>query len=125
MYQEHRDQASFLFVYIREAHPADGWQMDANEEDDVIFDQAKDWGQRQSVAQTCCQELELTMPCVVDAIDNTVDDLYAAWPERIFLIDRSGKIFYAGKQGPWGFKPEKAERALKRLLRAERGGKAN
>jgi hypothetical protein len=112
-------------VYIREAHPSDGWQMDANEEDGVIFDQAKNWSERSSVAQTCCQTLQLSMPCVVDTIDNAVDDLYAGWPERIFVIDQSGTIAYASQQGPWGFKPEKAERALDRLLRAERGRKAN
>jgi hypothetical protein len=50
-------------------------------------------------------------------MDNQVDGLYAAWPERIFVIDRQGKIAYAGRQGPWGFKPEEAERALRRVLR--------
>jgi hypothetical protein len=81
----------------------------------VIFNQAKEWGERRSVAQTCCHRLSLSIPCAVDTIDNTVDNLYGAWPERIFVIDRDGKIAYAGKQGPWGFKPEEAERALRRL----------
>jgi len=53
----------------------------------------------------------------VDTMDNQVDGLYAAWPERIFVVDRQGKIAYAGRQGPWGFKPEEAERALRRVLR--------
>jgi hypothetical protein len=110
-------------VYIREAHPADGWQMPANEKDGVVFDQAKNWGERKSVAQTCCQKLQLSMPCVVDTIDNTVDNLYAAWPERIFVVDRGGKIAYVGQQGPWGFKPEEAERALLRLV--QKPGLAN
>ena len=103
-------------MYIQEAHPADGWQMESNERDDVIFHKPKDWGERQSVAQACCTRLNLSMPCVVDSIDNAVDNLYAAWPERIFVLDRDGKITYAGKQGPWGFKPKQAERALRRAL---------
>ena len=90
--------------------------MDSNKTDHVIFNQPKEWRERRSIAQTCCEKLSLSIPCVVDTIDNTVDHLYAGWPERIFVIDPEGKMAYAGKQGPWGFKPEEAERALLRLL---------
>ena len=89
--------------------------MKSNETDQVIFNQPREWNDRQTVAQACCTKLNLSIPCVVDTIDNTVDKLYAAWPERIFIIDPAGKIAYAGKQGPWGFKPDEAERALRRL----------
>jgi hypothetical protein len=89
--------------------------MDANKTDDVVFDQPKEWSERQSIANTCCEKLSLSIPCVVDTIDNSVDNLYGAWPERIFVIDRAGRIAYAGRQGPWGFKPEEAERALRQL----------
>jgi hypothetical protein len=104
-------------VYIREAHPADGWQMASNETEGVIFNQAKEWNERRSVAQACCIKLNLSIPCVVDTIDKSVDDKYAGWPERMFVIDRQGKVAYAGKQGPWGFKPKETERALRRVLR--------
>lgn len=90
--------------------------MKSNEVDGVIFNQPKEWSERRAVAQACCTKLSLSMPCVVDTLDNRVDELYAGWPERIFVIDREGRIAYAGKQGPWGFKPEAAERALRRLL---------
>jgi hypothetical protein len=103
-------------VYIQEAHPADGWQMDSNEKERVIVNRPRKWNERRSVARACCRRLKLSIPCVVDTIDNTVDNLYGAWPERIFIISRDGMIAYAGKQGPWGFKPEEAERAI-RLLR--------
>jgi hypothetical protein len=89
--------------------------MPSNETDRVVFNQPKEWNERQSVAQACCSKLSLSLPCVVDTIDNEVDNLYAAWPERIFVIDRDGKIAYAGKRGPWGFKPKEAERALRHL----------
>lgn len=110
-----KDRAAFLFVYIEEAHPADGWQMEANKIEHVVFNRPKDWNERQSAAQACCRRLNLSMPSVVDTIDNTVDNLYAAWPERLFVINRAGRIAYAGKQGPWGFEPKEAERALRRL----------
>jgi len=120
MYGEYRDRAAFLFVYIREAHPDDGWQMDSNVSEGVVYSRPADWSGRRSIAASCSTNLKLTIPCVVDTIDNKVDELYAGWPERIFVIDGTGRIAYAGKQGPWGFKPGEAERALKKLVRAAR-----
>jgi len=110
------DNAAFLFVYIHEAHPADGWQMDSNVKDGVVFDEPKSWGQRQGIAKTACARLNLNIPVVVDTMENTVDNLYAGWPERMFVVDRNGRIAYAGAQGPWGFKPHEVERALKKIL---------
>ena len=90
--------------------------MASNQTDHVILNEPTVLTERRSVAQTCRSRLSLTLPCVVDTMDNQVDGLYAAWPERIFVVDQQGKIAYAGKQGPWGFKPEEAERALRRAL---------
>lgn len=120
MYERYRDRAAFLFVYIEEAHPADGWQMEPNEEEDVVFNQPKEWEERRTVAQTCCQRLELSIPCAVDTIDNAVDNLYAAWPERLVVVDREGRVNHISPQGPWGFDPKAAERALRRLLKSTR-----
>ncbi len=116
MYQAHKDQTAFLFIYIHEAHPEDGWQLPLNQEDAVVFHRGKSWSERRSVAEQCSTRLNLTMPVVVDTMDNEVDELYAAWPERLFVIDRDGNIAYAGGQGPWGFIPAEAEKALKELL---------
>ena len=116
MYQRFSEDAGFLFVYIHEAHPEGGWQLDVNKKDDVVFEKADTWSQRQAVARKCCKRLKLSLPTVVDELDNRVDELYAGWPERMFVIDRDGRIAYTGAQGPWGFKPDEAERALKKLL---------
>jgi hypothetical protein len=89
--------------------------MPQNKTDRVVFNRPRSWKRRQSVAQACCGRLNMSMPCVVDTMNNTVDSLYAGWPERLFVIDTKGRIAYAGKQGPWGFEPKEAERALRRL----------
>ena len=117
MYHRYKDRAAFLMVYIKEAHPKDGWQMRSNEDDDVLFAKASTIQDRQGVAQACCARLNLSMPCVVDTMTNTVDEKYAAWPERMFVIDRRGRIAYSGKQGPWGFKINEVKHALGRVLR--------
>ena len=80
--------------------------MDDNVKDDVVFAQPKDQSERKTVATSCSTRLKLSMPVLVDGIDNKVDGLYAGWPERMFVVGRDGKVAYAGTQGPWGFKPE-------------------
>lgn len=113
MFTRHAADAEFLFVYIREAHPAD-----SNWADDTIAvaDPTTQAG-RGEVASTCCSKLELTLPTVVDDLEDTVNQRYRAWPERIYVIGKDGKIAYKGALGPFGFKPEEAERALEKLLR--------
>jgi len=106
MHQQYRDRVAFLFVYIREAHPSDEWQLDENTNEDVVLTQPVSFGERREVANQCSQALALSMPCVIDDMDNTADTLYAAWPERMFVVDVNGRIAYAGGQGPFGFKPE-------------------
>src|SRR5262245_1106303 len=113
MYRDCGDRASFLFVYIHEAHPSDGWQMPANQEQGVAFEQPRTFERRAEIAGKCCEALKLSMPCVVDTLDNRVDEAYAAWPERIFIIGADGRIAYAGEQGPFGFHPEEAEKWLR------------
>lgn len=114
MYLDYGDRAEFLFVYIREAHADDEWQLGSNRRDSVVFAQPTTFGKRQEVAASCSTALKLTMPCVVDAMDNSVDEAYAAWPERLFIVDVDGRIAYAGGQGPWGFEPKHVGKWLRR-----------
>jgi hypothetical protein len=92
--------------------------MPSNVEAGIVFEQPKTFSDRQSVAAQCCESMQLTMPCVVDEIENNVDQVYAGWPERMFVVDAAGRIAYAGKQGPWGFKPAEVERWLKKNVGA-------
>jgi hypothetical protein len=80
----------------------------------------RDWDQRSGVAGTCTEKLNLTMPTVVDGIDDAVNMRYSAWPERLLVLDRRGIIRHRSGIGPWGFKPAKAEEALKELLATKR-----
>jgi len=41
-------------------------------------------------------------------MSNAANDAYAAWPERIYIIDESGHIAYRGGIGPFNYKPEEA-----------------
>ncbi len=74
-YQEYKDQANFLMVYIEEAHPGDivgGLQVN----------QTENYEQREAVAELCTTSLDLTFPTVLDKLDNAVEITYAAFPDR-------------------------------------------
>lgn len=80
----------------------------------MVFAQPTAFTERNEAARSCTAALSLTMPCLVDDMENSVDAAYAAWPERIFVIDTDGTIGYAGTQGPFGFEPAEMERWLRR-----------
>ncbi len=71
---------------------------------------------RNTVAQTCNAELGLTLPTVVDDMEDRVNLLYHGWPERMYVIDRDGKIAYKGRIGPMGFDIKEASAALKKQI---------
>ena len=75
-----------------------------------------------SVAKTCCTSLQITMPMVVDEMDDRVGHAYSGMPDRLYLIDRAGRIAYKGGRGPFGFKPGELEQALLMLLLDQESG---
>ena len=46
------------------------------------------------MASTCAAELELTIPAVIDGIDNAVASAYGGWPDRLYLVGTDGRIAY-------------------------------
>jgi hypothetical protein len=95
----------FFMVYIKEAHPTDGWQMRDNERDGVLFKAHTDFDERLGVAKQCTAALNLTIPTLVDTMDNAVNYQYSAWPDRVFVINTEGRIAVQAKHGPFGFPP--------------------
>jgi alkylhydroperoxidase family enzyme len=110
------DRAEFLAVYVREAHPTDGWRMNSNEEAGISLKQPLTVGERTGVARRCCRSLKISMPMVVDEMDDRVGQAYSGMPDRLYLIDRKGRIAYKGGRGPFGFKPGELEQSLLMLL---------
>lgn len=116
MQRRYKDRVAFLAIYVREAHPVDGWRMPANDKVGIALEQPRDQGERVRVAQQCCTALEMTMPLLVDAIDDRVGQAYSGMPDRLYLIDGAGRVAYQGGRGPFGFKPGELEQALLMLL---------
>ena len=106
---------AFYAVYIVEAHPTDIWQTKSNLKDNVLFANPKTDEERAFVAGACVRKLGIKFPAVIDGIDNRTEVAYTGWPDRLYLIDRDGKVVYKSKPGPFGFKPDQLEVAIKKL----------
>jgi hypothetical protein len=120
--EQYGQTVEFLTVYIREAHPLDGvlperqtgrWLMGSPErrlfvEDPITFEE------RLGLARRCEEEMALGFPTLVDDLEDTASRAYAAWPERLFMIDLDGTIAYRGDIGPDGFLPDQLGRVLER-----------
>ena len=122
IYTRFRHQVAFFVVYIQEAHPTDGWQVDRNVVDGVFYRQHQSYDERETVAQTCGLDLHITVPMLVDEMDNAVDQAYGAAPERLYLIGTDGRVVYKGGTGPFFFDLDDWEQAIATCLqRAEAG----
>lgn len=106
----------FYVVYIMEAHAIDAWQDEDNVKDKISIATPKDLAERCEVAQTCVTKLSIKIPDLIDNLQNTTDDAYTAWPDRLYVIDRDGRIAYKSGPGPYGFKPEEVAATLKRIV---------
>ncbi len=116
LHRRYQDRATFLMVYVREAHPTDGWRMENNDRVGVAIPQPRTDDERRSVAQVCNRTLNLGFPMVVDSIDDAVNDRYSGIPSRLYLIDRRGKVAFKSGRGPFGFRPAEMEHSLILLL---------
>jgi alkylhydroperoxidase family enzyme len=121
MQRRYAGKAAFLAVYVREAHPADGWRMASNDRVGITVPQPRTLLDRTLVAQTCCDKLQISMPLLVDALDDRVAHAYSGMPDRLYVIDRHGRVAYKGGRGPFGFNPQEMEQSLVMLLLEEKG----
>jgi Iodothyronine deiodinase len=104
----------FLVVYITEAHPSDVWQMESNVKDKVVFASPRNEEERASVAGTCVRKLGIKVPALLDEFGNSTEGAYTAWPDRLYLIDRNGRVAYKSQPGPFGFKPDELQAAMQK-----------
>ena len=99
LYTQHSDHVKFLVIYIREAHPLDGWNMGSA----YKIKDPQTIKERRKVAGMCETGLQYGIRTYVDEMDDAVMTAYAAWPERLYLVGQDGRVAYAGGPGPFGF----------------------
>ena len=116
LWKTHQKDVDFFVVYIREAHATDSaWPM--RDRDSPFVEEPLDRNERLAVAHRSMSALLLRpMPALVDALDDRVEAAYEAWPDRLYLIDRAGRIAYRSAPGPFGFKPDELANAISKEL---------
>ena len=129
LYQRYNKQVQFIKVYIREAHPVDGWwfgkgfmntllRLSKSKVSWNIYD-PKTIEERRAAAGDCEESLQYGIKTYVDEMDDQVNKTYAAWPTRLYLINKEGIVVYAGGLGPFGFKPAALKQAIHSYLAQE------
>lgn len=80
--------------------------MDSNEEQGVCYAQPVTFEDRVRIASDFVQRCDYEIPLAIDRIDNAANELYAGWPERLYIVEADRTIAYKGKTGPFGYHPE-------------------
>lgn len=92
--------------------------MPSNVRDKVVFASPKNIEERAQLAGLCALNLGIEFPALVDDFQNSTERAYKGWPDRLYVIDREGRIAFKGAPGPYGFRPEEVARTLERLILA-------
>lgn len=116
LYEQYGADVEFFMVYIKEAHPTDGRQSQANVRENILIKQPTSLQERTQVASQMCSVLKIKLPALVDTIDNQTNQAYAASPDRLYLIGIDGRIIYRGAKGPRGFNARELESEIMQLV---------
>ena len=104
MYRSYRDIAEFRLVYISEAHAIDD-RRPVRYAIEKGISEHRTFADRCSVAGRLMSDEQLTIPAIVDTMDNSVAEAYDAHPNRLFLVRKDGLLGVAAKPGPFGWRP--------------------
>jgi hypothetical protein len=115
IHEAHKDDVEFFLIYIREAHPPDGWQTSQNLYEEVIYTKPVTVDERAEIAGTCQIALDLKLPLF---IDNATEEKYVAEPIRLYVVDGDGILTFNGAPGPAGYDLDAWEDAIKATLAA-------
>jgi len=127
IYKQYHEEVQFINIYIREAHPTDGWWLGNKWTkkliEAILTDRAsmdhedpKTIEERRATAGDCESALQYGIKTYVDEMDDHVNHTYAGWPTRLYLVGKDGKIVYAGNQGPIGMNPKELKNAIRDYL---------
>ena len=104
LYQSFKEVCEFRLVYIKEAHAADS-NRSVRYAKELGITEHKNYDERCSTAGKLLKDKSLTMPFLIDDMENSVNKAYSAFPDRIFIVRADGRLAVAAERGPRGFAP--------------------
>lgn len=117
LHQAYKDKAIFIVIYEREMHPGD---VSAVPKGQAAIVDANTIEERKAQAIEAAKALKLTMPVLVDDMENSTAKAYHTMPMRNYIVDLDSKIAFRGlsgaDRGPFGFSTTDTERMLRKLL---------
>jgi hypothetical protein len=96
--------------------------MQSNIRDKVVFASPKNEDEREYIAGLCVHKLGIEFPAVLDEFGNSTERAYTGWPDRMYLIDASGRVAFKSKPGPFGFEPDQLRTALAKVASKQQSG---
>lgn len=118
LWESWQEKVTFVVVYIREAHPEEGWVVTPNRDEGILINDPTSTDERVEVAAACAINLQIRIPVVVDEVADEIALAYGALPDRLYLVGQDGSIVYQGDPGPFGFDPNGLEEAIVDLVGA-------
>jgi hypothetical protein len=111
LHRAYGDRVQFLFVYIREAG-ADESRGEASTLHGEALRYPETDLERVRIANSFADEVRLSIPCVIDGIDDATMKAYAAHPARLYLVGENGRIVVAGRPASVDLDPAELDAAL-------------
>lgn len=113
MYTQYNAKADFYLIYTKEAHASDSDRPNSR----VEIKSHTTIEERSAAASSCLKELELTIPTLLDDMNDSVANAYSAHPDRLFIIGADGNIAFSGEKGPHGFDAAAMKKALEAIIK--------
>jgi thyroxine 5-deiodinase len=126
--RDFQERASFVIVYLEEAHPTDGWMYGSVKHSIAQHTSAVERHAAAAVMQAALEEIcagvgagvksEAGVPSpalVVDSMDNLASTAFGALPERLAILV-AGKLVFLGGKGPEDYSVEACRKALCAVL---------
>ncbi len=119
LHAQYGTKAEFLLVYIREAHGAGGgqWKSTQNQREGVDLSDATSIEAKRKNAAYCVRALGIPYAAVVDGMDLRVETAYQAWPSRVFVVGKDGRIVFESLLDERSFDPAALASAIEKSAR--------
>ncbi|CEM27681.1 unnamed protein product [Vitrella brassicaformis CCMP3155] len=94
-----KDDAKFVTIYMREAHPTDEWAVYGN----LKVKQTTSLAERTKLAVDFFAGKGVTGELLIDGMDDEACVAYAAWPDRLMVLKPDGTLAFIGGPGPFDY----------------------
>ena len=115
LFETNRKSIDFKIVYIRDSHPVLGFRAPTNDRRGIGPEQEpKTLADREKWACEDQKKMKCTIPVLMDTFDDKTMNAYNAFPQRIYVLEKHGKIAYSST-GLIGFELESVTKVIKSL----------